>query len=356
MKIFELTRSFYPSIGGMEKFVDDRLKIYQSLGYECQVITTTHSEKKLSNTKRLENVEYLPSYTPYEIVPSLRTTLNIDYDILSVNQVGYFYSDYAINRAFSEGKKIVLTPHFYYHTDRYKYIKALHFKWVLPRALDKVSKIVCFTEYEKQHWNDKFPHLGKKIEIIPHYFKPSANQSNISSNEYGDYLLFVGRGEKNKRIDLLISAFDKIETDFQLLLTIDKDEIPSSLYEIINRNNRIHLLGRVTEEKKQNLLANCIALVLPTDYEAFGIVNFEASYYKKPLLLSELEVFKSILNSDGIIYFKNNLESIARAIKKIISSGEKEKIILGTNNYLNLNNYSFEKASKKYAHLFEELF
>ena len=49
MKILELTRSFYPSIGGMEKFVDDRLKIYKSLGYEYKVITTTHSEKKNSS-------------------------------------------------------------------------------------------------------------------------------------------------------------------------------------------------------------------------------------------------------------------------------------------------------------------
>ncbi|MCB9247378.1 MAG: hypothetical protein H6613_01960 [Ignavibacteriales bacterium] len=45
MKILELTRSFYPSIGGMEKFVADRLKIYDSLGYEYEVITTNHTEK-----------------------------------------------------------------------------------------------------------------------------------------------------------------------------------------------------------------------------------------------------------------------------------------------------------------------
>lgn len=356
MKILELTRSFYPSIGGMEKFVDDRLKIYQSLGHEYQVLTTTHSEKKIINTQKLDNVKYLPSYTPYEIVPSLIRTMNLEYDVLSVNQVGYFYSDYAIHRALSEEKKIVLTPHLYFHTNKYRCIKDFHFKRILPRVLKKVNRIICFTKYEAQFWTNKFPFIEGKIKIIPHYFKPSAIQLDISPNEYGNYLLFLGRGEKNKRTDLLIPAFDKVETDYQLVLTIDKDEISSSLNEIVTRNKRIHLLGRVSEETKLSLLANSTALILPTDYEAFGIVNFEASYYKKPILLSDLQVFKSILDSNGVIYFKNDIEDIESTIRKFISIGEIEKSDLGINNYLNLTNYSFEIVSEKYAHLFDELF
>jgi hypothetical protein len=97
------------------------LNIYNSLDIGYQVITTNHSEKKLNNCNELNSVKYLPSYTPYEIVPSLKPTMNLGYDLLSVNQVGYFYSDYAIHRAFSEGKKIILTPHFYFHNDIYKY-------------------------------------------------------------------------------------------------------------------------------------------------------------------------------------------------------------------------------------------
>ena len=356
MKILELTRSFYPSIGGMEKFVDDRLKIYQSLGHKYQVVTTTHSEKKLDSSKRLSTVKYLPSYTPYEIVPSLKRSMKIDYDILSVNQVGYYYSDYAISEAYKVGKKIILTPHFYFHTDRYKFIKDIHFNWILPNLLKKVDKVICFTKYESNFWMEHFSFLENKIEIIPHYFKPIKPNNDNKQNEFGNFFLFLGRGEQNKRIDLLIHAFDKIETDYQLLLTIDKNEISSSLIDIVNKNSRIHLLGRVTEEKKQNLLAKCTAMILPTDYEAFGIVNFEASFYKKPLLLTELEIFKSILNSNGVIYFENNLDAIEKAIRKILSTGEKKRDIMGTINYLNLSKYSFEKVSKRYAHVLEELF
>ena len=356
MKILELTRSFHPSIGGMEKFVSDRLEIYHALEHDYQVITTTHSEKILNNSEKLDTVKYLPSYTPYEISPNLNRAMNLEYDVLSVNQVGYYYSDFAINRAHKQGKRIIVTPHFYFHTDRFKLFKRFHSTYVLPRIFQKVHRIICFTKYEANFWINKFPHTENKISIIPHYFKWLPVHSESTRNDYGDYFLYLGRGEKNKRIDLLITAFDKMQTNTQLILTINIDEISSSLNEIIKKNGRIHLLGRVSEEEKHQLLTNCIAVVLPSDYEAFGIVNLEASYYKKPLILSELEVFSGILNRDGIIYFKNNLKSIEVAIRKIITMGNEGRSIMGEKNYLNLKNYSFELVSKKYARLFDELF
>jgi len=355
MKILELTRSFYPSIGGMEKFVHDRLKIYQSLSLEYQVVTTNHSEKRLNSTKRLNFVKYLPSYTPYEIVPSLKRIMNIEYDVLSVNQVGYYYSDYAIRKAYSDGKKIILTPHFYFHTNKYKYIKNLHFNYVLPTIFNKVNRIICFTKHEASYWMEKFPRISKKIVIIPHYFMPPTKIIDSGKNEFGTYLLFLGRGEKNKRIDLLIQAFDKLKSNYHLVLTIDTDEIPFNLRKIVYNNNKIHLLGRVSEKRKQTLLANCAVLVLPTDYEAFGIVNLEASFYKKPILLSELAIFKSILDSNGIIYFENNIQSIYTNLIKFINLSENEKNKMGIINYKNLNRFRMENVLEKYSVIFKEL-
>jgi glycosyltransferase involved in cell wall biosynthesis len=101
------------------------------------------------------------------------------------------------------------------------------------------------------------------------------------------------------------------------------------LQKIVSHNKKIHLLGRVSEEDKQNLLASTSALILPTNYEAFGIVNLEASYYSKPLLLTELPVFKSILNDDGVIYFNNNLKDVTRAIKSFIELDENKKVKMG---------------------------
>ncbi len=355
MRILELTRSFYPSIGGMEKFVSDRLKIYESLGYEYNVITTTHSEKQLKNSLKVDSVKYLPSYTPYEIVPSLKTAMNFDYDILSVNQVTYQYANSAIDFAFKNRKKIILTPHFYFHTDRFKIFKDIHFKYVLPKMLAKIDKMICFTEYEATFWVNNFPSIESKIEIIPHYFKPSKIKGKNITDEFGEFLLFVGRGEKNKRLDLLLTAFNSINTKYNLVLTVEKSEISSELLSIVNNNRRIHLLGRVSEERKQNLLASCSALILPTMYEAFGIVNYEASYYKKPLIISNLDIFEDILNTSGAIIFDNNVKSIKEKTLEFLRLDLTRKVKMGMLNYENLEKYTFEKIKKKYKTLFSSL-
>lgn len=355
MKIIELTRSFYPSIGGMEKFVDDRLKIYQSLGHTYQLITTTHSEKKLDNSKQLEDVVYLPSYTPYGIVRDLEKAMEQDYDVLSINQTSYYYAMQASKLATKKGKEIILTPHFYFHTDRYKLIKNFHYKFILPRILEAANSIVCFTEYEKEFWINNFSFVRSKLIVIPHHFKPPSFENKSGTIKFNNFFLFLGRGEKNKRTDLLIEAFHKLNTEYRLLLTLALDEVSAQIKEIVNKDSRIHLLGRIPEDEKQSLLASCSALVLPTEYEAFGIVNLEASYYKKPLLLSNLHVFKNIFTDDGVFYFKNNVNEIFEVLNKFIHLSPSTKEKMGVANFNNLKRYDVEVITKRYSSLLEGL-
>ena len=354
MKILELTRLYYPSLGGMEKFVDDRLKIYQSLKYNFQVVTTTTTEKQLANSKIVKGIKYLHSYTPYVITPKLKKAMDKNYDILSVNEVGYFYSDYAIFRAFKEGKKIILTPHFFFHTNKHRFIKEFYSKYILPRTLKKIDKLICFTKVEEQFWSKKFPFISEKIHTIPHSFIP--NKIDIKNNLYrNDFFLYVGRGSKNKRIDLLIEAFSSLDIEYQLYLTIEEDELTENIENIVKQEDNIHLLGRVSEVKKHYLLKYCSALIFPSDYEAFGIVNLEASGYKKPLIVSNLEVFKEILDSRGTLFFENNIESIKEKIEYFSSLSVDKKNEMGDINYENLERYSFEKIKNKYYNLISSL-
>lgn len=355
MKILELTRSFYPSIGGMEKFVADRLKIYEHLGYDYQVITTTYSEKQLYGSRRLDNVIYLPIYTPYGIVPAIPKALRTDYDILSVNQLNYYYSWQAISKAKKDKKKIILTPHFYFHTNKFKLIKNIHNRFVLPKILKAVDRIICFTEFEASFWNSAFPIVKHKITVIPHYFNPPTIKAKNTENKYGNFLLFIGRGEVNKRIDLLIKAFNKTTSNYQLVLTIDSDEVPHTLKDIVKKDERIHLLGRIPEDEKQNLLSICSALILPSDYEAFGIVNLEASWYRKPLLVTRLKVFEETLDNKGVLFFENNMQSIKERIEYFLRLDTNVKRVMGETNFKNLERYSFEVINNNYHHLINDL-
>ena len=171
MKILELTRAFYPSVGGLEKFVSDRLKIYRDLGIEYNLITTNFSSNKIDSSITQEIPVILNQYTPYNITPGLKKYLEGDYDVLSVNLLGRYYSDYAILYAKRKKKKIILTPHFTFHTKNFNLFKRFHRCILVSKLLNTVDKIICFTLVEKMFWIDNFNITENKIEIIPHYIK-----------------------------------------------------------------------------------------------------------------------------------------------------------------------------------------
>ncbi|MBL1214842.1 MAG: glycosyltransferase family 4 protein [Ignavibacteriae bacterium] len=355
MKILELTRLFYPSLGGIEKFVDDRLKIYQHLKYNFKVITTTQTERQISGTTKNKDVTYLKSFSPYEITFGLKRVLKSDYDILSVNQFGYHYADYAIMKAFRAGKKIVVTPHYLFHTDRYAAVKNAYSKFLLPSLLKKIDRIICFTQTEKEYWIKSFPFTEKKLSVIPHYFKP-ANLNSVPDNSDREYyFLYLGRGAKNKRIDLLIKAFNSSNLDYGLYLTIYEDELSDELNTIVKSNAKIKLLGRIKEEEKHLLLSKCSALILPTDFEAFGIVCLEASFYEKPILCSSLSVLCEILDDRGVLFFNNDIKSISNSLIKLGQLNKNERAAMGKINKENLQKYNFEKVVDLYSELFKSL-
>ena len=58
MKILEICRSFYPAVGGLEKFVSQRLKIYEKLNLKYSLLTTDYNSGKLLSNYRNDNVKY----------------------------------------------------------------------------------------------------------------------------------------------------------------------------------------------------------------------------------------------------------------------------------------------------------
>ncbi len=357
MKILELTRSFYPSVGGLEKFVADRFKIYQQLGIGYKILSTDFTTEKRDNNYTGEQATFLKQYTPYNITPQIKHYLNDDYDILSVNQFGRYFSDYAINYISKNKKaKIILTPHFYFHTEKFSILKTLHKKILAKNLLNKVDRIICFTDVEKKFLLSGFKVDPNKIAVIPHYILSNNENDLVNDPTNKNYFFYLGRADRNKRYDILIEAFDKLKLeDCKLLLTIRKQDLSSKHKKIAEANYNIHLLGYITEKEKIKLISNCEAVIFASDYEAFGTVVLEASNYKKPILCSNLHVFKEILNEKGVIYFNNKIDDIKKSILSFISLTIEKKLEMGKVNKTNLKNYTFEKVLIFYKKLFQNI-
>lgn len=353
MKILEIARSFYPSVGGLEKFLSDRFLMYDALNIEYDLIATDFNTGKFDKSKTKSNVRFVKQFTPYNFTPSIHKYFSTKYDLISVNQIGRFFSDYAIRRAKKNGVKIVLTPHFTFHTNKNKLIKSIIEKTIVKNGLNFSNAIVCFTEVEKKYWLNLNPMIKDKIHIIPHSFiSNEVNQEDIVDNKY---LLYLGRFEKNKRIDLLLQAFEKAKCDdLKLKLTINVNDLPKEFRDF-EENKNISFLGYVDDTEKESLLKKCSALILPSDFEAFGIVLLEASNYYKPILCSDLEVFDEVVDPKGVIKFSNNVDEIAKALNKFQRLTLTQKREMGVSNFNNLQKFDVHIIYNMYYKIYKSL-
>jgi len=353
LKILEIARSFYPSVGGLEKFVSDRKIIYQQLGFEYSLITTNYNTGKFDFSVSHENTKYLPQYTPYNVCPGVFKTIKFDADFLSINQTGNFLSDYALWYAHNNRIKAVLTPHMYFHTSKNGLLKNIHKRFFSPWLFKIPEKIVCFSEYEKNFLMENFFVQENKIVVISHYYKNINEVSCIDEN----FILYLGRASANKKLDLLISAYNQIsDPPFKLFLTVNKEGINLTSQKIVSQNNNILLLGYVDEIRKQELLRTASALILPSDYEAFGIVLLEASEFGKPLLCSNLKIFQEILNPSGVLYFENKQKSLFKVLLKFSKTEKSDRQLMGEINKKNLERFVYETILKQYQQLFESFY
>lgn len=355
MKLLEITRSFYPSVGGLEKFVNDRLTIYGALGIEYQLISTTFTNKKKDDIRKNKNVIFVKEYTPYNYTPKLKNFLSKDYDVVSINQIGRYFSDKAILYYNKIGKKIILTPHFTFHTSKFKLIKQVHNYLLTKKLLEKCTRIICFTEFEKNYWINNYCLSEERVVVIPHYYEIiETNQPHNYTDE--KYLFYLGRADKNKRLDLLITSFNSIKNEeYGLKLTISLDDLSYKIKKIVLADKRIELLGNISESEKNKYLNDCSAIVYPSEFEAFGHALLEGSNYKKPIVCSNLKVFNEILDPRGVLYFENTIDDITKTLLNFYNMKDDLKKQMGLFNFDNLYKYSFSIILKRYKELFDEI-
>ena len=106
-------------------------------------------------------------------------------------------------------------------------------------------------------------------------------------------VIFIGRLNTYKRVDWLIQAIAMAPAVFELHVLGDGpalSDLKKLVHTIIEPPQRVFFHGTVTENKKQQLLAFCDLMVLPSDRcnEAFGIVQLEAMAAGIPSLAFDL--------------------------------------------------------------------
>lgn len=134
-------------------------------------------------------------------------------------------------------------------------------------------------------------------------YHPPALAGRYKSDEYGDYIVSVGRLDKLKRNELLIEALSHCDKSIKAKIAGKGPEMESlkKLAARLGVSDRVEFLGFVPDEDLIELYANAFAVFFAPVDEDYGYITLEAFLSNKPVVTCS--------DSGGVLEFVADSES-----------------------------------------------
>jgi len=206
--------------------------------------------------------------------------------------------------------------------------------------------------YFKEQYNRDAVAMPTAVDLPPES-GPSSDILDRFGLEQGKYFLFMGRLVQDKNPDYLIKAFKRSEHDgFKLVIAGSNDAMPeyvSSLHTLGEGREDVVFTGAVYGADKDALLRNAYIFCLPSTIEGLSIVLLEAMSYRLPIIASDIEANKEVLDADKALWVSPESEDdLVLAIQKAISSEELLSSFVQDNYRLIEEKYTWDKLTDKY--------
>lgn len=338
MKVLMLTPSYDPIIGGTETVVKNLAINLNKIGVETDVMTFNMDKKWAPRWEwevREEDgfkVYRIPAFNPCAKMPNLIGyffKINVipspsfrkiikDYDVL------HFHDDvdltFPLFSCFSRKPKVFQchTLQETFNSYRTNVICRMIFRKSCEQYLT-VSRNTAILAKQ----------LGaKRVVILPNAVNVDKFNFNLQDRE-NKLILFVGRFERRKGIHVLLNSLDFLETTINLVIIgpHSNDEYSKEILSQIDRVNakgehRIIYAGSVSIDNLVKCLQKSSIFICPSLSESFGIVNVEAMACGTPVIASDIEGIKDIIESgkNGILVPPNDPIKLAEAIQFLLDN------------------------------------
>ena len=92
-----------------------------------------------------------------------------------------------------------------------------------------------------------------------------------------------------------------------------------------NAMGHIRFTGYVAESEKARILAASDGMIFPSFTEGFGIPITEGALFSKPVLCSEIEVFREVAGDEAFYFDPYREDTLVAAVEAVIADPEEAK-------------------------------
>ncbi|GHT53478.1 glycosyl transferase family 1 [Bacteroidia bacterium] len=285
---------------------------------------------------------------------------NHSYDLYHAQGIWQYPTSIAAKIARKQNKPYIITPRGMLYPQALaasKLKKQIFLKLFLLNDLNKAATVQATCEEEMHHLRN----VGVKtpIAVIPNPIHVQDRLPYAMRNAQFK-LGYLGRVHPRKNIERIIYAWEKSgnkTTNSELVIIGDGDK--SYLDFLKAETTRLNLknvvfTGFLSGEAKEKMLNALSYLVVPSDFENFGMIIPEALTKGIPVIASKGTPWEELNTHRCGWWVDNDVDTLAATIEQALQLPKTTRIEMGRRGQeLVKNNYSVEVVAKKMIRLYE---
>jgi alpha-1,3-mannosyltransferase len=367
MRVLQVSRRFYPYVGGIESVVLGVCNALIADGHTSDVLTLQSPSRRdlpLAAHEEFRGIDIyrVPAFgsARYRVAPGCLRYLS-SYDVLHIHSLDFFADFLSWTRWIHRKPLVVSTHGAIFHTSWMSAFKRAYFSTVTHLSLRGVQAVLCDSEHDYRLLQDIV--VASKLRVVPNGVDLRPFLEIRKAIKPG-LLVGVGRIAHNKGIDRLLQVLSLTPDgpDSARLLWIGKDEdgLLASLRQEADRLGVAHRVtwgGGVAQDDLCLALSRAHLYVAPSQYEAFGVATIEAMASGTVPFVSPVGIHPNAISEgqngylvsfdDSVAAARKLAEAMAEPISRVLQMGEAAR--------QSVRAFSWDSISAEYLSVYQGL-
>jgi glycosyltransferase involved in cell wall biosynthesis len=186
---------------------------------------------------------------------------------------------------------------------------------------------------------------GRAAEAL---YPPPQQLGRYRTDEYGDFLFYAGRLDPLKRLDLAVEAVARARGSARLLVA-GEGRLRGEIERLAGRlgvEDRVKLLGFVSDEDLLSLYARCRATFYAPHNEDYGFVTVESFLSRKPVLTTTDSggPLEFVTDGESGLVTAPDADAIAEGIDRLFAAPEARLREMGESGHARVHGITWDRV------------